>query len=62
MSEQKQPKPGRRERRREKKRLKLERSGDSPEKQAERKRDDSSASVKDNADRAAIGGFLSGGV
>jgi hypothetical protein len=61
MGEQKRSKPRWGERRREKKRLKLERSGDSPEKQAEGKRGDG-PSVRDNADRAAIGGFLAGGV
>ena len=60
MAEQKESKPGWAARRRERKRLKLERSGDSPQKRAERQRA-GSTTVRDNANRAGMGGFVSGG-
>jgi hypothetical protein len=60
MAEKKDPKQGWADRRREKKRLKLERTGPSPEKRGEGRRG-GPTSVKDNADRAAMGGFVSGG-
>ena len=59
MGEEK-PKQGRLARRRERNRLKRERTGDSPEKAAEgRKPGD--ATVKDAANQAGLGGFVSGG-
>ena len=60
MAEQKESTPRWAARRREKKRLRLERTGDSPLKRGERPRD-GSATVKDNANRAGMGGFVSGG-
>ena len=60
MGERKESKPGWGERRREKKRLKLERTGPSPEKQGESRKGDP-PSVKDNANRAGLGGFVGGG-
>jgi hypothetical protein len=54
MGEQKESKPGWIERRREKKRLKLERTGDSPEKQGERRKGGSS-NVKEDSTRAGSG-------
>ena len=60
MGEQKESKPRWGERRREKKRLKLERTGPSPQKQNER-RTGGSATVKDSANRAGLGQFVSGG-
>ncbi len=48
------------ERRREKKRLRLEQTGDSPQKQRELQKD-GAQTVKDNANRAGMGGFVSGG-
>ena len=49
-------------RRREQKRLKRERTGDSPEKLTERKAPGSSdTTVKDAANRAGLGGFVGGG-
>jgi hypothetical protein len=63
MGESEKPKPSRTAQRRERKRLKQERTGDTPEKQAERRKPaEASPSVRDNADRAAVGGFLAGGV
>ena len=59
MGEPKASKPSWVERRRETKRLKLERTGDSPQKQTRRK--GGPPNVKDNANRAGIGGFVSGG-
>ena len=57
-----QPKDGRWARRRERKRLKRERTGDSPEKRAERTAPGSSeTTVKDAANRAGLGGFVGGG-
>ena len=49
---------------REKRRLKRERTGDSPERRAERSRHGagSDASVAENAGRAAVAGYLAGGV
>jgi hypothetical protein len=60
VAEQRESKPSWAARRREKKRLKLERTGDSPQREGERRRG-GSASVKDNANRAGMGGFVSGG-
>jgi hypothetical protein len=60
MAEQKESKPSWSARRREKKRLKLERTGDSPQKQGEHRRG-GSVTVKDNANQAGMGGFVSGG-
>jgi len=54
-----QRRSGWRERRKEGKRAKAERMGDTPEKQRERAKPE--RSVKDNAKRAGLGGFLSGG-
>ena len=49
-------------RRREQKRLKRERTGDSPQKAAERQRRTAQeTSVKDAANRAGMGGFVGGG-
>ena len=47
---------------REKRRLKLERTGDTPQKRAERKKPGDQPSVSDNANRAGVGGFLGGGI
>ncbi|MGZ8647886.1 MAG: hypothetical protein ACXW08_04530 [Solirubrobacteraceae bacterium] len=60
MGEPKETKPGWAERRREKKRLKLERTGPSPQAQGERRKG-GSATVKDKANQAGMGGFVSGG-
>jgi hypothetical protein len=60
MGEQKESKPGWAERRREKKRLKLERTGPSPQAQGERRKG-GSATVKDIANRVGMGGFVGGG-
>jgi hypothetical protein len=60
MGGKKESKLGWVERRRENKRLKLERTGDSPQKQAQRRASES-PTVKDNANRAGLGGFVSGG-
>jgi hypothetical protein len=60
MANEKESKPSWAARRREKKRLRLERTGDSPQKQGESRRG-ASATVKDNAHRAGMGGFVSGG-
>jgi hypothetical protein len=60
MGEQKESKPGWAERRREKKRLKLERTGDSPAKQTERER--KSTSADEGASRAASGNVAGGGI
>jgi hypothetical protein len=60
MGEQKESKPGWAERRREKKRLKLERTGPSPQAQGERRKG-GPPTVKDNANRAGMGGFVGGG-
>jgi hypothetical protein len=60
MGEQKESKPGWAERRREKKRLKLERTGPSPQAQGERGKG-GSGTVKDAANRAGMGGFVGGG-
>jgi hypothetical protein len=49
------------ERRREKKRLERERTGDSPERIAERRRKRDDPTPGENADRAAWGNYLSGG-
>jgi hypothetical protein len=59
MSEPK-PKVGWLSRRREQQRLKRERTGDSAEKLADRKKPQE-PSVKDAANRAGTGGFVSGG-
>jgi hypothetical protein len=60
VAEQKESKASWAARRREKKRLRLERTGDSPQKRGERERA-GSATVKDNANRAGMGGFVGGG-
>jgi hypothetical protein len=60
VGEQKEPKQGWAARRREKKRLKLERTGPSPQAQSERRKGDS-PTVKDAANRAGLGGFVGGG-
>jgi hypothetical protein len=48
-------------RRREKQRLKRERTGDSPQKQTERKKPGGDSNTKDAIARAGETGFLSGG-
>jgi hypothetical protein len=48
-------------RRRERQRVKRERTGDTPEKRAERSRG-TEPTVKDAANRVGLGGFLAGGV
>ena len=60
VARRKESKPGWAARRREQKRLKLERTGDSPQKQGERRKG-SPATVRDNANRAGMGGLVSGG-
>ena len=60
MGGQKESKPSWVERRRERKRLKLERTGPSPQAQGERRKG-GSPTVKDNANRAGMGGFVGGG-
>jgi hypothetical protein len=60
VGEQNDPRTGWAARRREKKRLKLERTGDSPEKQAERRRKPSSADQDDAARRAGATGNVGG--
>jgi hypothetical protein len=59
MGEQKEPKPGWAERRRERKRLKLERTGPSPQAQGEHRKG-GPGTVKDAATRVGIGGFVGG--
>ena len=49
------------ERRREKRRLKRERTGDSPQKAAERKKPGNNPDVKDAISRTGERGFLTGG-
>ena len=61
MAEQKDSKQGWADRRREKKRLKLERTGDSPQKQGERRKG-GPPTVRDAAERTGTIGFLGGGV
>ncbi len=61
MAEERTRKPGWRERRKAAKQAKAQRTGDSPEKQADQKRGSGDADVKDAAGRASIGGTLSGG-
>ena len=60
MAEQKESKPGWAARRREKKRLRLERTGDSPAKQSERRRKLSSADPDDAARQAGATGNVGG--
>jgi hypothetical protein len=60
MGEQKEPKARWGERRREKRRLKAERSGDTPEKRSERQRKPSSADQDDAARRAGTTGNVGG--
>jgi hypothetical protein len=60
MAEKKDPGQGWADRRREKKRLKLERTGPSPQAQGERRKD-GSPTVMDNANRAGLGQFVGGG-
>jgi hypothetical protein len=60
MAEKKDPKHGWADRRREKKRLKLERTGPSRQAQSERRKGDS-PTVKDAANKAGLGGFVGGG-
>ena len=60
MPEKKDPKQGWADRRREKKRLKLERTGDSPAKRAERAR--KSTSADEGASRAASGNVAGTGI
>jgi hypothetical protein len=55
MGEQKESKPGWAERRREKKRLKLERTGESPQQQSERKRPGDQPTPEENTRRAGYG-------
>jgi hypothetical protein len=55
MAEKKEPKQGWADRRREKKRLKLERTGDSPQKQGERKRPGDQPTPEENTRRAGYG-------
>jgi hypothetical protein len=56
---EKKPNDGWLARRREQKRIKRERSGDSPEKAAERRKPQDTT-VKDAANRAGTGGFVGG--
>lgn len=56
-----QPTTGRLARRREQRRAKRERTGDSPEKRAERSRH-AESTVKDALNRAGVAGFVAGGV
>jgi len=62
MGEQKDSKPHWGERRREKKRLKQERTGESPEKRAERKRKSTNPGLDDAAGRAGTGNVAGGGI
>jgi hypothetical protein len=55
MGEQKESKLGWAERRREKKRLKLERTGDSPQKRNERKKPGDQVTPEENTRRAGYG-------
>jgi hypothetical protein len=55
MAEQKESRQGWGERRREKKRLKLERTGDTPQKQSERKRPSDQPTPVENVKRAGSG-------
>jgi hypothetical protein len=57
---EKKPNDGWLARRREQKRIKRERSGDSPEKAAERRRPQDATTVEDAAKRASTGGWVSG--
>jgi hypothetical protein len=63
MAEDEQRRQGWRERRKEAKRAKAERTGDSPERIAERKRRgrEDPPTPGENAERAGLAGFLSGG-
>ena len=56
-----QPKAGWLARRREKQRLKRERTGDTPEKVAEARRTPNGPTVKDAVGKAPVGGALIGG-
>jgi hypothetical protein len=60
VGQQKESKPGWGQRRREKKRLKLERTGDSPAKRVERER--KSTSADEAAGRVASGNVAGGGI
>ena len=60
MGEQKASRTGWTERRREKKRLKLQRTGDSPQNQAERQRTPSSPDQDDAGRRAGVTGNVGG--
>jgi hypothetical protein len=62
MGERKESKAGWGERRREKKRLKQERTGDSPEKRAQPQRKSSNAGPEDAAGRAGTGNVAGGGI
>jgi hypothetical protein len=62
MGERKESKPGWGERRREKKRLKLERTGDSPAKRTESKRKSTNPGLDDAASRAGTGNVAGGGI
>jgi hypothetical protein len=53
--------PGWRERRKDAKRAKAERTGDTPEKGRERPAPDELRTVEENAKQAGIGGFNAGG-
>ena len=60
MATDEQHKAGWRERRKAAKRAKAERTGDSPEKGAERSRDKADSTVSDSAGRAGVIGTLAG--
>ena len=57
---EKKPNGGWLARRREQKRIKRERSGDSPEKAAERRKPQDATTVEDAAKRASTGGWVGG--
>ena len=57
MAADRQENPGRRERRRQRKRLQQQRTGDTPEKKRERARK-SNYSAEDMAEQTAIGAFI----
>ena len=61
MAESEKARAHRLEQWREKRRLKKERAGDTPQKRAERKKPGDQPSVSDNAKRAGIGAFGGGG-
>jgi hypothetical protein len=60
MADDRKPKVGWRERRRQAKRIKAEREGDTPEKLAERTRTAAGRTARDNAGQASIGATVNG--